>query len=280
MSLDNIKDITTTARNNLVNAIRTKGVSIADDSTINQCANAITLITGGGSVGGMKFYKCASVDTDNKTWSGYELVLQDGVYVVSDTLTEDLAYTGFKPVVGKVYSEDGFIEVKDYYTGLLLVSPTYMTSNENEDWTIDASSWRYVPYNAFNGSDTETYGWESGDYQSLPQWIQWSNKRVKTKVLNYSLQVNGHTGDYNTERSPSSWLLQGSNNGSDWTTVDERLDVFTDPIQLVTHKYYNFECQNPEFYTYYRIYVTKTANGNTGGGYVYIGQIKAYGQFE
>ena len=46
---------------------------------------------GGGTVSSsMKFYKCASVDTANKTWTGYELVLQDGVYVVSEALTDGL----------------------------------------------------------------------------------------------------------------------------------------------------------------------------------------------
>ena len=60
--------------------------------------------SGGG--GTAKYYKCSSVDTSNKTWTGYELVLQDGVYIVSDTLTEDLIYTGFTPVVGTIYNED------------------------------------------------------------------------------------------------------------------------------------------------------------------------------
>ncbi len=118
MSLDNIKDITTEARNNLVNAIRKKGVSIAEDSTINQCANAITLITDGGSVGGMKFYKCASVDTANKTWSGYELILQDGVYSISDEVTDGLQYSSVTPIVGNVYSHDALIIVK-YANGLI-----------------------------------------------------------------------------------------------------------------------------------------------------------------
>ena len=162
MSLDNIKGITVTARDNLVNAIRSMGVPIAEDSTINQCANAILQIknaTGGMSAGyvvvedngvlkaqklsfdgttpqfdgvaeeitdvgifetGMeepayngsgtgeaaKYYKCASVNTSEKTWSGYELILQDGVYVVSDTITEGLTYTGFTPIVGTIYNED------------------------------------------------------------------------------------------------------------------------------------------------------------------------------
>ena len=70
---------------------------------------------GGGTVSSsMKFYKCASVDTENKTWTGYELVLEDGVYIVSDTLTEDLIYTGFTPKVGNSYTADTLLMCNIY----------------------------------------------------------------------------------------------------------------------------------------------------------------------
>lgn len=113
MSLDNIYDKTDSARDNLVNAIRTMGVSVAADSTINQCANAILMIPAGGG-GDTKFYKCASVDTTTKTWTGYELILSDGVYTVSTTLTSGLSYTSITPVVGTVYSEDALVKVAAY----------------------------------------------------------------------------------------------------------------------------------------------------------------------
>ena len=59
---------------------------------------------GSGTGGTVKYYKCTSVDTVNKTWSGYELVLNDGIYVVSDVLAAGLTYSGFTPVVGTVYN--------------------------------------------------------------------------------------------------------------------------------------------------------------------------------
>lgn len=69
---------------------------------------------GSGGGGSMKFYKCASVDTDNKTWSGYELVLRDGFYEVSQTLTNNLIYTGMIPVVDLIYSEDATLLLDKY----------------------------------------------------------------------------------------------------------------------------------------------------------------------
>lgn len=64
-----------------------------------------------------KFYKCTSVDTANKTWSGYELILTDGVYTVSETLTEGLCYSAVTPVIGSVYSQDALIKVGMFYSG-------------------------------------------------------------------------------------------------------------------------------------------------------------------
>ena len=68
-------------------------------------------------VSGMKFYKCASVDTTSKMWTGYELILTDGVYSVSETLTEGLCYSAVKPVIGSVYSQDALIKVDMFYSG-------------------------------------------------------------------------------------------------------------------------------------------------------------------
>ena len=61
------------------------------------------------------FYKCASVDTDNKTWTGYKAVLNDGVYSFAETLTEGLRYgTGYKPIELNVYNVDATINVNIY----------------------------------------------------------------------------------------------------------------------------------------------------------------------
>ena len=150
---------------------------------------------GGGSC---KYYKCASVDTTAKTWSGYELILQDGVYTVSETMTEGLTYVGFMPFADRIYSADGMLEVSRFYEGFDLVSPTDMASNENDDWLVSCSTY-YMSndaYNAFSGNIISPIpGWQSGGYQSPPHWIQWQNKKLKSRVMSYSIQAS-----YGTER--------------------------------------------------------------------------------
>lgn len=236
--------------------------------------------TGGGSC---KYYKCASVDTTAKTWSGYELILQEGVYSVSDVVTEGLSYSGFEPLVDRIYSADGMLEVSSFYQGFQLVSPTDMTSEENDEWVITASGYLNSdtrPYLAFNGAKSNPTGWISAGYGYLPQWIQWQHKSRKMRVTSYSLQSQTNlTGSEAYERFPRTWELQGSNNGSDWVTVDKREDAIVQS-DVILGETYLFTCQNPGIYSYYRIYATKNASGNTGQTFIYIGQIKAYGQFE
>lgn len=62
--------------------------------------------SGSGTGGAAKYYKCASVDTTSKTWTGYELVYNEaGYYELSAALTENLTYSGFTPIVGTMYNE-------------------------------------------------------------------------------------------------------------------------------------------------------------------------------
>lgn len=60
-----------------------------------------------------EYYKCASVDTSAKTWSGYKAVFDStaGTWSFSDTVTEGLSYIGITPVVNKIYSADTTIQV-------------------------------------------------------------------------------------------------------------------------------------------------------------------------
>lgn len=70
---------------------------------------------GGGTGGAAKFYKCASVDTSNKTWSGYEVLLDDGNFVtISSEETPGLIYSVFTPAVGEIWSEDGMLQISTY----------------------------------------------------------------------------------------------------------------------------------------------------------------------
>lgn len=67
---------------------------------------------GGGYATGMDFYKCASVNTSDSTWSGYKAVITDGMitgYVTS--VTSGLTYMGIIPLIGRIYTEDAKIEI-------------------------------------------------------------------------------------------------------------------------------------------------------------------------
>lgn len=73
---------------------------------------------GGIRVGGSDYYKCASVDTTNKTWSGYKAVLTDGVYSFEENATTGLEYSnGYIPVVGGIYDQSTTVKVTKLYDG-------------------------------------------------------------------------------------------------------------------------------------------------------------------
>ena len=68
--------------------------------------------------GSGEYYRCASVDTSTKTWTGYKAVLNDGVYTFEDTVTQGLAYTSVMPQVGNIYSADAMARVAYLYDGI------------------------------------------------------------------------------------------------------------------------------------------------------------------
>jgi hypothetical protein len=73
-------------------------------------------------------YKCASVDTVNKTWSGYKAIWSDEYgYSFSETLTDGLSYgSAFEPIPGGVYDRDVMVEVSELFEA---VRP--ITTNDN-----------------------------------------------------------------------------------------------------------------------------------------------------
>ena len=109
----------------------TAGQYLTGDQTIKGDANLLAAnivqgvtifgVTGtasGGGGGSTDFYKCASVNTANNTWTGYKAVLSGGSYTFEATVTSGLTYgAGFTPAVGNVYSEDTRIQAAKLYTG-------------------------------------------------------------------------------------------------------------------------------------------------------------------
>lgn len=74
----------------------------------------------GGGGGSCDYYKCASVDSDNKTWNGYKAVWseKDG-YSFEETVTENLSYgSALVPVPGGVYDSNARMEVSKLFEAI------------------------------------------------------------------------------------------------------------------------------------------------------------------
>lgn len=110
MALNDILTSMDGARDALVTAINAKGGSLADNATLYQCADAVGSLSGGISA---EYYKCASVDTSAKTWSGYKAVFDSstGTWSFESDVTEGLEYKGLTPVVNKIYTPDTTIQI-------------------------------------------------------------------------------------------------------------------------------------------------------------------------
>lgn len=70
---------------------------------------------------GIDFFKCASVNTTDKTWTGYKAVLVEGIYIFDDTATAGLTYgTGYTPAVGDIYNQIATVKVSSLWNGSTL----------------------------------------------------------------------------------------------------------------------------------------------------------------
>lgn len=83
------------------------------------------------------YYKCASVDTEAKTWSGYKAVLNNGVYTFESTVTSGLTYTSVTPVVGNIYSADALAKVSSLYQGIPLDGLVFYASLSESKTTTE-----------------------------------------------------------------------------------------------------------------------------------------------
>lgn len=69
-----------------------------------------------------EYYKCASVDSVNKTWTGYLAVCDaDGVYTFEETTTTGLTYgTAYTPKQDGIYNADSTVQVSRLWDGSLV----------------------------------------------------------------------------------------------------------------------------------------------------------------
>ena len=81
-------------------------------------------------------YRCATVDTDSKRWSGFPAELNDGIYSISEELVEDLNYTDILPEVGEVYPNGASFKVAFLNTGKPSDYVFFDSLSSSEGWDM------------------------------------------------------------------------------------------------------------------------------------------------
>ncbi|MCH2199569.1 MAG: M64 family metallo-endopeptidase [Flavobacteriales bacterium] len=103
---------------------------------------------------------------------------------------------------------------------------------------------------------------EAFDDNQFSKWLQIGTSDVWIGIeFEQPEQIQYYTimsGDDVEERDPTAWELQGSNDGSDWTVIDTRSgEDFPERRQVR-----GFGFDNPNEYSFYRLYVTANAGAN------------------
>ena len=194
-----------------------------------------------------------------KTWSGYKAVFDSstGTWSFESDVTAGLAYTSVTPIVGGIYSADALVIVSLLYTGTpTLTSPTGMTSESSDEWEISASSFystNSAPWKAFDGVTGSSSGWTGASNSSW--WLQWQNKTKP--VLVQKLRFQGVASGDIAQQAITSFILQGSDDGSTWT------DLYTASGLTWTtgYEWKEFTFSNSKSYYYHRLAdITVAAN--------------------
>lgn len=180
--------------------------------------------------GGTSFYKCASVDTSTKTWTGNKAVLTNGVYSFEETITEGLSYSSVTPKVGAVYSSDALGEVKLWTgagnipagvptDGLLAWYPLTVNANDafggrsdsiingNVDFSkgyatgFSTSNYIQLPGGIIPNGQNE---WTVGFVIKKPERT-WCHDLAEVKGSNEGVAFNDQSGWYHIQYQNSEW---------------------------------------------------------------------------
>lgn len=142
-----------------------------------------------------------------------------------------------------------------------------MTANDAPSGLCSASSSydsSVAPWTAFENT-REHNGWLSNG-GALPQYLQYQFGSAKT-IVAYALMPWWY--DNYPVRTPRNWTFLGSNDGTNWTTLDTR----TDWGPTGQYAYTLFVCSVTGSYTHYRLNITANVGDN---GYNGIGGLKMF----
>ena len=134
-----------------------------------------------------------------------------------------------------------------------------MSDNTTPSGTFSASgSNSWLPYRVSDPS--LPYGWLA-DFTSPPHWIQYQFPTAKV-IKAYEIQP----WDYDDwpNRCPTAWTLEGSNNGSSWTTLDTKSGISSTSTWTRYSTGVKFIISAPASYSYYRLTITANSGTYTG----------------
>lgn len=163
---------------------------------------------------------------------------------------------------------------------LVSAIPT-MTSDTTPSGSVTTNSIDAValPHYAFDDDDNTLYRGYGVVVSNVdptyvtPVWIAYEFPQPTT-ILRYSLMVQGFGAGY----PPHTWLFQGSNDGSGWTTLDSQSAV----TGWVDGTANNYDIASPGLYLHYRLYATVASAigaGPDGGLYLAWNYINAFKMF-
>lgn len=143
-----------------------------------------------------------------------------------------------------------------------------MTSNTAPEPNVTSATNFHSPYDAWRAFDgvKDDYGYISQQDAALPIWIKFDfgagNSYTVTK---YTIWCSPATAS-----APKDWTFQGSNNDSDWDT----LDTVIGETGWSSYEDRSFTFSNSTAYRYYRLNVS--ANNGGTGFVLYITEIEMY----
>ncbi len=157
-----------------------------------------------------------------------------------------------------------------YYQNLELVG---YTSNQCVGGTVTASAGN-TPANAFDGDKTvspieqwNTGSWNFSSYPNDPEWIryQFTEPKQIEKVAIWSCGNTAGVEEWSVA------VLSGSNNGSDFTTIDTFNKQVVGAVGVE-----EFTFSNPNSYSYYKLTVTFNVTGPPAADGAHIKEIEMY----
>lgn len=144
-----------------------------------------------------------------------------------------------------------------------------MTSNSSGGAVASAST-EYpgaLAWEAFTNNISDRGGWLTNAAAT-----GWLKIQLPSAEVVYGYSLIGWSPDTFPARCPKAWTVEGSNDGSAWTTLDTRSNISSTMWAQWQEKF--FTIASPASYSYYRITVTE----NTGDSYLGVSQFALYGE--